>query len=92
MLNRYTHHATVVRSPDVDRLTVLIRQAGGTVGSADDPSAVRVTGVDTSQIGELAARNAIVLHELTPQHESLEAAFLELTEDSAEFRAPVVQS
>ena len=40
-----------------------------------------------NQIGELAAREGIVLHELTPLEASLEEAFMELTRDDVEFQA-----
>ena len=42
------------------------------------------------RIGELAARDGLVLHELTPQRASLEAAFMELTRDSLEYGVPAV--
>ena len=39
------------------------------------------------QVGEVAAANGIVLHELTPQQASLEEAFMELTQEDVEFHA-----
>jgi ABC-2 type transport system ATP-binding protein len=42
-------------------------------------------GVESATIGELAARNAIVLHELSTQTGSLEDAFLEVTASSVEY-------
>ena len=50
------------------------------------PSATRATarcrlGMDHDQIGELAAANGVVLHELSPQRGSLEEAFMQLTGD-----------
>jgi ABC-2 type transport system ATP-binding protein len=35
----------------------------------------------------MAASSGAVLHELSPREASLEEAFMELTEDSAEFRS-----
>jgi ABC-2 type transport system ATP-binding protein len=75
----------LVRTPDPDRLDGLIRAAGGSLSARDD-GAIEVSGVDCARIGELAARHAITLHELSPHHASLEAAFLELTHDSVDFR------
>jgi ABC-2 type transport system ATP-binding protein len=75
----------LVRTPDPDRLDGLIRAAGGSLSERDD-GAIEVSGVDCARIGELAARHAITLHELSPHHASLEAAFLELTHDSVDFR------
>ena len=46
-----------------------------------------MAGLDAAAIGEMAAANAIVLHELTPQKASLEEAFMELTSDSVEYHA-----
>ena len=45
--------------------------------------------MSTDDIGDLAAAHAIVIHELSRQHASLEAAFMELTRDSIEYRANV---
>jgi ABC-2 type transport system ATP-binding protein len=84
-----------VRTPDADRLTALITDAGGSVipgsngspgGDPDDTTPVlTVTGLPAARIGQLAASAAIALHELTPQLATLEDAFLELTSDSLEF-------
>ncbi|HEY7323190.1 MAG TPA: ABC transporter ATP-binding protein [Streptosporangiaceae bacterium] len=84
-----------VRTPDADRLTALITDAGGSVipgsngGPGVDPDdktpVLTVTGLPSARIGQLAASSAIVLHELTPQLATLEDAFLELTSDSLEF-------
>ncbi|HEY5353784.1 MAG TPA: ABC transporter ATP-binding protein [Streptosporangiaceae bacterium] len=61
-------------------------------GDADGARAARrpapevdITGLDAPRIGEIAAANRIVLHELTPQLASLEEAYMELTADSSEF-------
>ena len=45
-----------------------------------------VTGMETDDVAELAARVGIVLYELSPQS-SLEDAFMESTDDAVEFRA-----
>jgi ABC-2 type transport system ATP-binding protein len=80
-----------VRSPQVDALAELITANGGVATSAPD-SALTVTGLTTEAIGELAAAHGIVLHELMLAQASLEEAFMELTEDSVDFRAPESQS
>ena len=51
------------------------------------PGVIEVTGLTSEQIGEEAAANAIVLHELTPLQATLEEAFMELTQDAVEFQA-----
>jgi ABC-2 type transport system ATP-binding protein len=52
-----------------------------------EDSALLVTGAPTEDIGELAARHGITLHELSPQRASLEEAFMKLTDDAVEYRA-----
>ena len=49
--------------------------------------ALDIDGLTAEEVGELAAANAIVLHELTPQQASLEEAFMELTQEDVEFHA-----
>jgi ABC-2 type transport system ATP-binding protein len=76
----------LVRSPQSDRLMSALREAGAGV-SAGDGGALDVTGMACPAIGDLATRHGLTLHELTPQQPSLEAAYFELTEASAQFRA-----
>lgn len=76
---------TLVRTPEAERLGGLVRAAGGTVRPAND-GGMEVSGLSAPEIGDLAARERITLHELTPQQPSLEAAFLELTEGAVQFR------
>ncbi|MEU5367856.1 ABC transporter ATP-binding protein [Streptomyces sp. NPDC005951] len=47
---------------------------------------LRIRGVDAAHIGHVAATHAITLHELTPQTVSLEQAFMDLTQASADHR------
>ena len=67
-----------VRSPQADRLGALLGKAGLSVKSAEGDLLV-VEG-STERVGELAAANGIVLHELAAEKSTLEEAFLELTE------------
>jgi len=73
-----------VRSPNLSRLTELIASPEVTIESVQ-PDVVEIAGVESERIGEVAAANQIVLHELTPIHASLEEAFMELTRDEVEF-------
>jgi ABC-2 type transport system ATP-binding protein len=75
---------TRVRSPQLDQLAELAREAGMTT-EQDADGALLVEGVETDAVGELAARNGITLHELSPQRASLEEAFMELTKDAVEY-------
>jgi ABC-2 type transport system ATP-binding protein len=77
-----------VRTPHQDLLTRLLATAGGTVRENGDGTLI-ITGLDTTQVGDLAYDNSIRLHELAPVHASLEQAFMELTASSVQFRADV---
>jgi ABC-2 type transport system ATP-binding protein len=76
----------VVRTPEPERLRNLLHAAGAGV-RAGDAGALEVGGLPCHDIGDLAAAHAIALHELWPRQASLEAAFLELTDDTVQFRA-----
>ena len=78
--------AVTVRTPDDDRLAVILREAGAAVAAEEDGS-LTVTGLTASDVGDLALLQGIALHELTPNQASLEAAFLDLTQNSTQFRA-----
>ena len=74
-----------VRSPQLEQLQVALGEIGAAVEKEADGS-LTVRGADEVAIGELAAKNSFVLHELAPQSGSLEDAFMELTEDSIEYQ------
>ena len=76
-----------VRSPQSSRLGALLRESGAVVRAHE--GALDVTGADCAAVGDLAARHGIAIHELSSQAASLEAAFMELTRDSTDFRAEV---
>jgi ABC-2 type transport system ATP-binding protein len=67
-----------VRSPQADRLRTVLEEAGIKV-SASDGDLLSVADTTTANVGDLAAANGIVLHELVAETSSLEQAFLELT-------------
>ena len=48
--------------------------------------ALTVSGMVAARIGDLAFEHGVRLHELTVVRASLEAAFMELTADSVEYR------
>ena len=74
-----------VRSPQAGALREALEVAGARVRSEDD-GALQAQGLSAEQIGELAAVNGLVLHELTPQQASLEEAFMSLTKDMVEYQ------
>jgi ABC-2 type transport system ATP-binding protein len=73
-----------VRGPRVAELSRELAAAGASVAAEDD-GALAVRGLAEADIGELAARSQLVLHELSPQSASLEEAFMELTAEAVEY-------
>ena len=67
---------TIVRSPELARLRRVLADAGGSSLGDDDSL---VVGLPPERVGELAAANGIVLHELRVEQATLEEVFLELT-------------
>jgi ABC-2 type transport system ATP-binding protein len=80
---RAAENTVKVRSPQLDRLRTALAQASAEV--VDEDGGILVSGMDSDKIGELAAANGIVLHELSPQTGSLEQAFMQITGDSVEY-------
>ncbi|WP_328916215.1 MULTISPECIES: ABC transporter ATP-binding protein [unclassified Streptomyces] len=75
-----------LRTPQPEQLKDVLSQAGHTVVETEDGS-YEVTDGDAAELGELAARHQLVLHELSPQRASLEEAFMQLTAESVEYHA-----
>ncbi|HZE01704.1 MAG TPA: AAA family ATPase, partial [Pseudonocardiaceae bacterium] len=74
-----------VATPQPDQLVKAVADAGGSaVNSAD--GALIVSGLVAAQVGDIAFEHGVRLHELTVVRASLEAAFMELTADSVEYR------
>jgi ABC-2 type transport system ATP-binding protein len=69
--------STRVRTPDVERLRALLAAESVTVSEAEDGALL--ASVPPERIGELAAANQLVLHELSVERATLEEVFLELT-------------
>jgi ABC-2 type transport system ATP-binding protein len=75
------------RSADPEALAALLRSRDVAV-SEDGDGALAVSGVSTDEVGRLAGAAGITLLELTAQQASLEEAFVDMTRDAVEFRAP----
>jgi ABC-2 type transport system ATP-binding protein len=75
---------TEVRSPQSPQIADHLTTAGYQV-TQPQPDMVVVTGLTPSQIGEWAAAQGWVIHELSPVTRSLEEAYLRLTEQDQEF-------
>ena len=91
-----------VRTPQPDLLAKAVSEvipeasATGTTASAatakptattESDGSLSVHGLTAAQLGDLAFDHGVRLHELTVVRASLEAAFMELTADSVEYRA-----
>ncbi|QWF80572.1 ABC transporter ATP-binding protein [Amycolatopsis sp. CA-230715] len=81
---RASENTVKVRSPQLAQLRGALEQASAHLTPGED-DAIIVSGMDSEKIGELAAANGIVLHELAPQTGSLEQAFMQITGDSVEY-------
>jgi ABC-2 type transport system ATP-binding protein len=79
--------AVRVRSTDPDALAALLRPRAAEVSPGQD-GALTVSGLTTDQVGRVAAAAGITLLELTARQASLEEAFVDMTSDAVEFRAP----
>lgn len=76
----------LVRSPQLEKFAGLLSEAGIEAKVGPDGASLAVRGAAIDVIGELAARNAITLHELSTHRASLEEAYLKLTDDEVEYR------
>ncbi len=75
-----------VRSPRADELTHAMTNAGATVRT--EPSGgLSVSGIGAEEIADLALERRIPVYELTPRSASLEEAYMELTDESVEYRS-----
>jgi ABC-2 type transport system ATP-binding protein len=73
-----------VRAAELHRLHAALRRHSLHAEPAD--GALTVATAQPEQVGQIAAAEGIVLHELVQQRGSLEQAFLRLTQDAVDFR------
>ncbi|MBV9659542.1 MAG: ATP-binding cassette domain-containing protein [Acidimicrobiales bacterium] len=73
-------------TPEPGAFTKTLTGSGATV-AVDDDGSLNVEGLTAAQIGDLATRDRLTVHELTPMVASLEDAFMELTQDAVEYRS-----
>lgn len=83
-IQQSSQHRVTVVSPDVARLGQLLDRPGVVI-NADDAGGLHLEGIEAREVGEVAAANGIVLHQLVDVVPSLEAVFMELTSDSVVF-------
>jgi ABC-2 type transport system ATP-binding protein len=85
-IERHADRWVRVRSPQAGALSPALAAGGAEVAAIDDCT-LDVRGVTCAEVGELAAANSLVLHELSPQTGSLEDAFLKVTSAAQEYRS-----
>jgi ABC-2 type transport system ATP-binding protein len=73
-----------VRSPERDTLARLLEGMGAAV-TRDNDTALRISGVTTDAIGEIARANGVAVQELTAHEASLEERYMELTRESVDY-------
>jgi ABC-2 type transport system ATP-binding protein len=76
-----------VRTTDPDALASLLRAPDVTI-ARDGDGALTVSGLTTDRVGTVAGAAGITLLELTARQASLEEAFIDMTSDAVEYRAP----
>ncbi|MGW0436655.1 ABC transporter ATP-binding protein [Micromonospora sp. NPDC003197] len=81
--------AVLVTSPDADLLAAALAAGPGTAPTtaprieSAGPDQLRVYGLDTATVADLAAAQRLRIHQLTTENPSLEHLFLHLTTDKA---------
>jgi ABC-2 type transport system ATP-binding protein len=83
---RASGSAVVVRTPEASRLRDLLLGPDVTI-SSEQPDLLRVQGLTTEQIGTVAWQAHLPVFELALHQASLEEAFMQLTDDSVEYRS-----
>jgi ABC-2 type transport system ATP-binding protein len=81
----HSRSCTQIRTPEPERMRDVLARAGIRVTEAAD-GALEAHGAGSARIGELAAANRLVVHEVGERSASLEEAFMRLTGADAEYR------
>jgi ABC-2 type transport system ATP-binding protein len=88
-IEQHSQPYTLVRTVRPERLQELLAEAGAQVEPAPDDR-LRVSGIDAAEVGDLADRHHIALHELTPYFEPLEEVYTRMTGAAVTYRATTV--
>ncbi len=83
---RHQSEAVRIVTPTPQRFVAALSRAGARPAVEGD-GAIVTSGLSAADIGELAADQALTVHELTPLRASLEDVFMELTSASVEYRS-----
>lgn len=78
--------SVTVLTPRTTALRDLLRGPGIEITATPGSGRLEVRGTDAEHIGRTAAAHAIPLYELTPHTASLEQAFMDLTQESVDYR------
>jgi ABC-2 type transport system ATP-binding protein len=82
----HAHSYIRIRTPDQQRLREVLACAG-TPARVGPDGALHVAGASAEAVGDIIARNAVTVHEVSVQTASLEEAFMRLTTDAVRYRA-----
>jgi ABC-2 type transport system ATP-binding protein len=85
-VTRHSRSYVRVRTPKPGHLRAALTAAGMIVGEGDY-EILEVEGGTPEQVGECAFQHQLTVYEISPQMPTLEEAFVQLTTDSAQFRA-----
>jgi ABC-2 type transport system ATP-binding protein len=85
-IDRYAQRWVRVRTPNPRAFADIVQRAGGRYRPYGSDG-MDVQGLAIEHLGELALQNQTVLHELSPQSESLEEAFLQATAGAQEYQS-----
>jgi ABC-2 type transport system ATP-binding protein len=77
----------LVRTPQADDLHRALSERASVARTA--PDELEVTGLEAPAVGDLAHAMGVPLHHLAEVEESLEQAYLSLTEDSVDYRGSI---
>jgi ABC-2 type transport system ATP-binding protein len=86
-IERSSGHHVHVLTNDPDALAGLLHSTRATV-TRNGTEGLSIRGIESREVGTLAAGAGLTLYELSTERASLEDAFMELTHEQAEFHAP----
>ena len=89
-IDRYAQRWVRVRTPRPAEFADVLHRAGAQI-RPHGQDGMDVQGLPIERIGEIALQTQTLLHELSPQAESLEDAFLSATADAQEYRSGAQQ-
>ena len=86
-VREFTQSTVLVRGPKIAPLAAALRDVAGVSTEVVGADGLRVAGTDAAEVGEVAFRAGVMLHELSTTTASLEAAFMTATGDAEEYVA-----